>query len=54
MPSPNLALRLTAAFALQVLTALGGQATPLPNLALPTGERSALAFALTPAPSLVS
>lgn len=54
MPASTLALRLTAAFALQVLTALGGPATPLPKLALPMSERSALAFMLTPAAALTA
>lgn len=52
MSAPSLALRLSAAFALQVLTALGGQAAPLPRLALPIAERSAPSPALTPAPAL--
>ena len=54
MPTSKLVLRLAAAFALQVLTALGGHATPLPQLALPMCERSAQIFALTPASALVA
>jgi hypothetical protein len=54
MPAPTLALRLTAALALQVLTALGGQATPLPRLALPLAERSGPSTALTPAFALTA
>lgn len=49
MPDRTLALRLSAAFALQVLIGLGGQAAPLPRLALPLAERSTPAPQLTPA-----
>ncbi|WP_334191744.1 hypothetical protein [Pararhodobacter sp.] len=52
MPAPTLALRLSAAFALQVLIGLGGPLPPLPRLALPLADRSAVVSLLTPAIAL--